>query len=802
LNVFDDTFGGLAAGLGSLSLEQPLGPQLTWAAAQLARAMPDSVYADAALDSDEAPDPSRVGAFAHSCITGACACVYVADKPTKSQRRGNRLAELNIRPQDYKPAVYAIAGDVDDTQLEALASDFCESVENNIGGHLHTTPGFPIHGPTCEADAGWGAQAMAATATAFLAEGPAAEDQFVPKTLRSALSCRAKDQWADAMRTEVMNLHKNNTYTICKPGDPRIPANIREVLVRMHPVFRVKGRKDGTIEKYKVRITADGRTQVEGLNFDDTFAPVARIETLRTFLVWSCRQGRKVKQMDFEAAFLQAELVGTEIWFRFSDEFYDLAETLGLGPDIIGERGDYMLLNKSIYGIKQAGLCWNKLLDADLVAVGFEPSEVDNCLYHLRRSDGFEMDLALYVDDCLYSSNDEAEEERVLDARAARGRVFDRMGEASWFLAMGIEQSTEEGHTTLTQESFARSIVKNSMFGDLSGATATRTPCSTSKNVDHDAMPDQAKLTAADRSKQSLYRRDVGKIMYLARLTRPDIHFAVNRLARFSINPGDAHYTELAHLIRYIKGTTALGLHYRRSATPDFLVETNAQQGGEPIDMTAPEGWGDADHAGEASTRESQSAGVVRWHGAALAWVSEKQNCIALSTCEAELIALSRLVQEVVYIRKLIRSFSGKELLPTITFCDNKGALDLVANNKTHKRTKHIELRFFYCRRAEQDGQVRTARTPTERNLSDDLSKPVDWDTIKDHRFGLHGMDLLPSGDRTFEQVINPSSKIKAPTPASSSRRARAPAAVATADADGPDEPAPIRTTRVSGRRG
>ena len=133
-------------------------------------------------------------------------------------------------------------------------------------------------------------------------------------------------------------------------------------------------------------------------------------------------------------------------------------------------------------------------------------------------------------------------------------------------------------------------------------------------------------------------------------------------------------------------------------------------------------------------------------------------------------------MQEVVFLRKLIQSFSGDgKMLPTITFCDNKGTLDLVDNNRLHRRTKHIELRFFYCRKMKEEGHILPARTPTERNLSDDLSKSVDWDAIKDHRFGLHGMDLRPDGTVSFSPVPNPSSKIRPPTPPTTARKVRKP---------------------------
>ena len=113
---------------------------------------------------------------------------------------------------------------------------------------------------------------------------------------------------------------------------------------------------------------------------------------------------------------------------------------------------------------------------------------------------------------------------------------------------------------------------------------------------------------------------------------------------------------------------------------------------------------------------------------------------------------------------------------PTVVFCDNKGCMDLIANNKTNKRTKHIEVRHFYCRKVERDGLIRTVRSPSERNLADDLTKAVDWDTIKDHRFELHGMDLHPDGSPSPTKIPNPSTKIKPLTLPTSPKSVRKPA--------------------------
>ena len=127
--------------------------------------------------------------------------------------------------------------------------------------------------------------------------------------------------------------------------------------------------------------------------------------------------------------------------------------------------------------------------------------------------------------------------------------------------------------------------------------------------------------------------------------------------------------------------------------------------------------------------------------GAAVVYGCGVQQCVALSTTEAEIIALSRVTQEVVAVRKVMQDLLGAKMEePSFVFCDNKGAVDLVKNNRYHKRTKHIDLRFFYCRDKEEDGTIRSAKVPTAHNLADGFTKAVDKSTVQRHRQGLHGM--------------------------------------------------------------
>ena len=196
----------------------------------------------------------------------------------------------------------------------------------------------------------------------------------------------------------------------------------------------------------------------------------------------------------------------------------------------------------------------------------------------------------------------------------------------------------------------------------------------------------------------------------------------------------------MKHLLRYLKGTRDLGLTYHRDYEPEFRVTTNSIREKPKFDLLRPVGYADSDWAADESTRRSCSGYCITLMGAAVVYGCGVQQCVALSTTEAEIIALSRATQEVVAMRKLISDLDTSDATPTFLFCDNKGAIALTKNNRFYKRTKHIDLRYFFSREKETDGTIRTTKVPTAYNLADTMTKAASKRTVAAHRDSLHGM--------------------------------------------------------------
>ena len=359
--------------------------------------------------------------------------------------------------------------------------------------------------------------------------------------------------------------------------------------------------------------------------------------------------------------------------------------------------------------------------------------------------DGFSARIITYVDDVLYFSNNQERMDQLLESLRdpnGKNRAFEK-NDADWFIGIRIDQDLEKGTVTLSQTAYIDALLKNNALNfDGIRASPVDNPCSTSKDINASACP-STPVNAWIRHRQSAYRSVQGAVLYLWKCTRPDITFATNRLGRYAANPGEKHFKEMTHLLRYLKGTRALGLTYHRDHQPDFTVDTNSiKESDRKFDLMRPMGWADADWAGDQSTRRSCSGFCITYMGAAVVYGCAVQQCIALSTTEAELIALTRATQEVVATRNVMSVLDVPDSKPTFLFCDNRGAIALTRNNRFHKRTKHIDLRYFYVRDKERDGTVRAAKVHTQHNLADSMTKATSKQVVKNHRFQLHGMGI------------------------------------------------------------
>lgn len=278
-------------------------------------------------------------------------------------------------------------------------------------------------------------------------------------------------------------------------------------------------------------------------------------------------------------------------------------------------------------------------------------------------------------------------------------------GEAKFILGMHIERDRKKGTITIDQHKYVKEMLKRF---NMDESHPVDTPADVNSKLTNEMSPS----SATDREEMAIipYQEAVGSLLYAAQVSRPDIQFAVNNVSRFSNNPGKPHWMAVKRIMRYLNGTRDTKLVYRRD------------------DKLGLHGFSDADWAGDAVDRRSVTGYVFLLQGGAITWNSKKQPTVALSTTEAEYMAMSATTQEAIWLRNLHNDIFGNRIkIDQISIHgDNKSALAL--SDKTtsfHPRTKHIDIRHHFIREHVHEGIIRFSYIQTDNMTADCLTKAV-----------------------------------------------------------------------------
>ena len=446
-------------------------------------------------------------------------------------------------------------------------------------------------------------------------------------------------------------------------------------------VYKVKTNSDGSIERYKARLVAQGFNQKFGSDYDETFCLVIRLESLRTLVALSTQQGLELHHVDVHTAFLNGTL---------QEEVY-MKQPVGYEKE--AEEHLVCRLRKSIYGLKQSSRCWNMALDSHLQKMGFSQSKSDPCIYVSGGDDTFY--IGVYVDDMVLAGKDRAKMKRVKEELSAKFDIKD-LGKLSYFLGILITQYQEKKETWMGQPMYTERLL-NKM--GMSDCKPVKTPMSPGNHLMKTAEDEEA---TDCESYQSL----VGSLMYLATCTRPDIAYAVGTLARFSSKPNQTHWVAAKRVLRYLKGTANLGIIFSGGDEPGSCV-----------------GYSDADWAGDKEDRRSTSGYIFQIAGGPVSWRSRKQDTVALSTAEAEYVALSSAAQECLWMRRLNTELGNPPQGPTTILEDNQSSIAMARNPQYHGRVKHIDIKHHFVREQVSSGTIELKYCPTNEMLADMLTK-------------------------------------------------------------------------------
>ncbi|WVZ80043.1 LOW QUALITY PROTEIN: hypothetical protein U9M48_027558 [Paspalum notatum var. saurae] len=494
--------------------------------------------------------------------------------------------------------------------------------------------------------------------------GPASPLGLVPRVLDEELyfSTTAEEpaSFAEAEREELAAL----------PNGHRA--------IRLKWVFKVKRDEAGKIVRHKARLVAKGYVQRTGIDFDEVFALVARMESVRALLALAVHQGHEVHHMDVKSVFLNGDLK-EEVFVSQPPGFI-----------IKGSEHKVLHLHKALYGLRQAPRAWNAKLDASLGSLGFQRSSSEHGIY-IKDQGPLRLVVGVYIDDLIITGARSCE---ILAFKMEMKRLFSMsdLGLLSYYLGIEVRQS--QAGITLCQTSYARKLLE---CGGMESCNPRATPM--------DVQPKLSKFSETPSVNATEYRQIIGGLRYLVH-TWPDLAYAVGYLSRFMEAPHQEHQDAVKQVLRYVAGTCSHSLFYAKRQ------EGHAQL----------IGYSDADMAGDVDGRKSTSGIIFFLGGNAITWQSSKQKVVALSSCEAEYIAMATAACQAVWLAWLVTELG----------VDNQSAIALAKNPVHHDRSKHIDTKFHYIRECSDRGRITLRQTPTEEQLADLLTKSLGRDRFQE----------------------------------------------------------------------
>jgi hypothetical protein len=493
--------------------------------------------------------------------------------------------------------------------------------------------------------------------------------------------------WRDAMDAEIPAIQKNDTWELIDQ-----PPNCKIVGVKW--IFKTKLKETGEIEKFKARLVAKGYTQEEGIDYGEIFAPVARLETIRTVVALAATRKWNIHQLDIKSAFLHGAI---------NENVY-----LEQPPGYVFQGREHQVykLKKALYGLKQAPRAWYSKLESYLAANDFLKCPHEHTLFMKKKEKGEILIVCVYVDDLIYTGNDKLMFQEFKTMMMKEFAMTD-LGKMRYFLGIEVLQSCNG--IFIGQKKYIKDMLSKFEMSDCNPVKNPIVPGSRLVKEDKGVKVDN-----------TLFKQLVGSLMYLT-ATRPDIAYSVSLISRFMEDPKESHFMAAKRILRYLQGTQNLGIFYKAGGNEELIAYT------------------DSDYAGDLDDRKSTSGYAFLLGGGVISWVSKKQPVVSLSTTEAEFIAAALCACQCVWLRRILEHLSHCQEGATVVFCDNVSTIKLSKNPVLHGRSKHIDVRFHFLRNLCNDGVIELNYCSTRDQLADIMTKPLKVDEFQ-HLLSALGM--------------------------------------------------------------
>jgi hypothetical protein len=514
----------------------------------------------------------------------------------------------------------------------------------------------------------------------------------VPNSLAQAEVSDFAAEWRDAVELEMQRLLEMETWELVKP-----PPQAHILTCKW--VFDLKTKPDGSVERFKARLTIRGFAQKEGVDYEETYANTAAKTSVRAFFAMVCYEGLETKLMDVSTAFLYGD-VDKEIYMQQPAGYNDGSKRV-------------CRLKRSLYGLKQAPRIWQEELKDKLLNLGFEVSAIDESLYRLELGPGRVVYLLDWVDDMVGASKDLKDLDWVYQQLHRHYKIKDD-GPVQRYVGIWITRDLSRGELWLHQEPYILDAAEE-LKTELP-TRACKVPLPTDFTLprpwelagedppEGHKEPRDEPLSADDVSR---FQQLVGKLNYVAQAVRLDVAYAANQLSRCQQKPFKRHWRAALHALAYLMQTAHLGLHFTK--TSGMVLEA----------------FSDANYNSHDPSAKCMTGVVLTCGGAAISWVSRKQDRITTSTCDSESLAIMTTVQHVEHARDLLEALDQLQNFSTNVYCDNTATVSLSHDPVAHKKSIQLTRPMAYVREKTKLGVISPLHVRTTDQAADFLTKAL-----------------------------------------------------------------------------
>nr|GEW44157.1 ribonuclease H-like domain, reverse transcriptase, RNA-dependent DNA polymerase [Tanacetum cinerariifolium] len=471
---------------------------------------------------------------------------------------------------------------------------------------------------------------------------------------------------------ELDSVNRNNTWKLTT-----LPKGHKAICLKW--VFKTKIDANGNIVKLKARLVAKYYIQEHGIDFEEVFAPVARMETIRLLLAIAANNKYEVHHLDVKSAFLHGNLK-EEVYVTQPEGFIKTQD-----------QGKVYRLIKALYGLRQAPHAWNIKLDNTLKTLDFKKCALEQAIYKKTSKDS-NLQIGVYVDDLIITDTPKQEIDK-FKAQMEENFEMSDLGLLAYYL--GIEVTQNNGDISIRQSAYASKILNEAGMIDCN---ETLIPMNLGTRL--------IKTTKGTMVNPTEYRSLIGCLRYLL-YTRPDLSYSIGLLSRYMQEPQEQHMKAIRQVLHYVKGTKDHGI-------------TNKHNRGNKI-----HGYSDSSYG--VNTQEGKgTTGIIFYYGESpISWSTQKQATVALSSCESKFIAATAVATQALWLKRLLSKLTNTEEDEVTIKVDNKSAIALMKNLVFHGRRKHIDTKYHFIRECIEREDIQVEFVSREYQKADILTKAL-----------------------------------------------------------------------------